>query len=154
MELDYDIYSYIAKGIGKGDLVPKVVSEKVTYEIVGFEKIDFDKSKNESCTRFKLRLISKNGKRLVEHNGKPIFKYVSDNFIKENFIPINGDYKHLKRKNNQLILIQVPQTIKVPMDVYSRKNFLIEKGRWIDITDINNLKFCSNREFNMLYEVL
>ena len=45
MELDYDIYSYIAKGIGKGDLVPKVVSEKVTYEIVGFEKIDFDKSK-------------------------------------------------------------------------------------------------------------
>ena len=40
------------------------------------------------------------------------------------------------------------------MDVYSRKNFLIEKGRWIDITDINNLKFCSNREFNMLYEVL
>ena len=99
-------------------------------------------------------LISKNGKRLVEHNGKPIFKYVSDNFIKENFVPVDGDYKHLKRKNNQLILIQVPQTIKVPMDVYSRKNFLIEKGRWIDITDINNLKFCSNREFNMLYEVI
>lgn len=156
MELDYDIYSYIAKGIGKGDLVPKVVSEKVTYEVVGLEKINFNEinDDNSYCTRFKLQLISKNGRRLVEKNGNPIVKYVNDSVIKDNFEPIDGNYKRLKRKINKLILIQVPHTVKVPMDVYSSKNFLIQKGRWIDITDINNLKFCSNKEFNILYEVL
>ena len=155
MEVDYDIYSYIDKGIGKGDLVPKVVSEKVTYEVVGFEKIALDDvNGGTSCTRFKLQLISKNGRRLVEKNGQPVIKYVNDSIIKENFVPIDGNFKRFKRKINKLILVQVPQTIKVPMDVYSSKNFLIQKGRWIDITDINNLKFCSNKEFNLLYEIL
>ena len=154
MEFDYDIYSYIVKGIGDGSLVPVIATYKVFYEIVSKEdRVIYDEY-DEGFSLYKLQLIDKNGKKIYDLNNKPILKYVDDVALKNDFVFISSDRRKLKMKNNNLILIEVPETIKVPLDIYSNKNSLIKKGTWIDITNVLELKFYSSHEASLLFDIM
>ena len=49
-------------------------------------------------------------------------------------------------------MINVPKSVKVPIDKDGTRLYTIEKGKWIDITNVDNIKFYSNERFNLMFE--
>ena len=151
MELDYDIYSYLARGIGNGTLELQLVREKVTYEIIDIDTINLNDKNNDSI-RYKLKLLDENGKQILNEDGNPIIYYETAESLKKNYIKIAGKKNNLKKIQECIIAVNVPKDIKVPLDKLTSKLYTIEKGKWIDITNLEELKFYSDKKFNILFD--
>ena len=47
-----------------------------------------------------------------------------------------------------------PNNIKVPIDKSTKKLSILEAGKWIDITNVDNLKIYSENRFNQIFEFI
>lgn len=151
MDIDYDIYSYLAYELCNGNLELKLASEKVTYEIVDIDLIDLNID-NNPIIRYKLNIIGENGKRLLNEDGKIINIYENMESLNNNYIKISNKKNILRKKNNDNYLIQIPKTIKLPTDKGTSKLSIFEAGKWIDITDLDNLKMYSDKRCIEMFE--
>lgn len=152
MSLDYDIYSYLARGLGSGYLKLEIVREKIKYQLIKMEEIDLMGKYADNYFRCTLQILDRTGKKIFDKDNKPIVKYVDESVLEEDYEQI--DNKIYKSKKNELIVVQVPEAIKVPSNFRLNKNIFIRKGTWIDITNVDHLKFYSNKEFKLRFEVL
>lgn len=153
MKVDYDIYSYIVEGLKKGILIPQMVIDKNTYEIIGKKTIRISDNHKDNCVKYKLQLIGKNGKKVLNPDGSYNIRYEDEENLINNYVRISGK-KNFKKKINNCFMIQAPETVKVPLNVYASKLITLKKGMWIDITDVKNLKFYSDKTFGIYYEVV
>ena len=108
----------------------------------------------DSFTRYQLQLLDKNGKRIYRLDGNPVIYYETDDSLKQKYIKVIGKKNIFKKRQSDYIVFRVPKTVKLPLDKDTNKLITLEEGKWIDITDINNLKFYSDNEFNMIFEVV
>lgn len=153
MKLDYDIYSYIVQGVVNGTLKFQLVREKVIYELSDIDQINLNEKSNDSI-RFKLLLCDMNNRKIFDEDNHLVFCYESLDSLKENYIKIDGKKNTLKKRQENFVLVQIPETIKVPLDEKTSRLSTIEQGKWIDITDVNNLKFYTDKRFKLLFEVV
>lgn len=151
MDLDYDIYSYIVSGISDGTLVPQVVKEKVFYQVDEIDSINLNDNSSDNI-RYKLYLVNYNGKKVVTDDGEVVTIYESIRALSRNYDRVIGKKNIFKRKEDYFIVINVPKSVKVPIDKNGTRLYTIEKGKWIDITNVDNIKFYSNERFNLMFE--
>lgn len=154
MELDYDIYSYLARGIVSGTLIPINVKEKVFYEIICDYSINSNKINSDSFIRCKLQVIDKFGKKLYNEDGKPMILYEDLESLNSEYMKVLGKKNIFKKKICEFIFVQVPESVKVPLDVNTNRFITLEKDKWIDITNIQKLKFYSDKKVKVLFDVL
>lgn len=154
MELDYDIYSYLARGIGNGTLVPLIAHEKVSYEILDVDSINLNKNNNDSFIRYKLQVIDKYGKRKYNEDGKLMILYEDIESLNREYIKVIDRKNTFKKKISEFILVQVPESVKVPLNINTNKFITLEKDKWIDITNIQKLKFYSDKKVKLLFDVV
>ena len=151
MDENYDINSYLASGLGKGFLTLKLVREKVKYEIIGIDSINFNNEKDD-IFRYKLCIIGENNKKITNEKGHPIIIYENTESLRNNYMKVPNKKKVLKKKQEYSMVVQIPHTIKVPLDTNTIKLTIIEAGKWIDITNPKNLKIYSDKKFNDIFE--
>ena len=151
MDLDYDIYSYIVSGISDGTLVPQVVKEKVFYQVDEIDSINLNDNSSDNI-RYKLYLVNYNGKKVVTDDGEVVTIYESIRALSRNYDRVICKKNIFKRKEDYFIVINVPKSVKVPIDKDGTRLYTIEKGKWIDITNVDNIKFYSNERFNLMFE--
>lgn len=154
MDLDYDIYSYLAKGLGSGLLEPHIFSEKVFYEIVDYDSINLNEKKLDNLIRVKLQVIDKYGKKIYNEDGSPLFMYEDKETLNSEYVKALDRRNMLKKKASKFIFVQVPYSIKVPLNIKTNKFIKLEKNKWIDITNISKLKFYSNNKVKLLFEMI
>lgn len=154
MDLDYDIYSYLAKGLGSGILEPQLFTEKVFYEIIDYDSIVLNKKKLDNFIRIKLQVIDKFGKKICNEDGSPFVLYEDKETLNRDYIKVLDRRNILKKKNFEYIFVQVPCSVKVPLNIKTNKFIKLEKNKWIDITNIPKLKFYSNNKVKLLFEVM
>lgn len=152
MDLDYDIYSYIVSGIGDGSLVPQVVQEKVFYQVDEIDSINLNDNSFDNI-RYKLYLVDNDGKKVYNDDGEVITYYETIRSLNRNYDKVLGKKNIFKRKEEYFIVINVPKSVKVPIDKDGLRMYKIEKGKWIDITNVNNIKFYSNERFNLMFDI-
>lgn len=152
MDENYDINSYLASGLGKGFLTLQLVREKVTYEIIGIDSINFNNEKDD-IFRYKLCIIGENNKKLTNEKGRPIIIYENTESLRNNYIKISSKKNLFKKKQEYAMVVQIPQTIKVPLDANTVKLTIIEAGKWIDITNPKAIKIYSDKKFNDIFEL-
>lgn len=153
MDLDYDIYSYIVSGIGDGTLVPQVVQEKVFYQVDEIDSINLNDNNSDNI-RYKLYLVDNDGKKVYNDDGEVITYYETIRSLNRNYDKVLGKKNIFKRKEEYFIVINVPKSVKVPIDKDGLRMYKIEKGKWIDITNVNNIKFYSNERFNLMFDIV
>ena len=153
MDLDYDIYSYIVSGIGDGSLVPQVVQEKVFYQVDEIDSINLNDNNSDNI-RYKLYLVDNDGKKVYNDDGEVITYYETIRSLNRNYDKVLGKKNIFKRKEEYFIVINVPKSVKVPIDKDGLRMYKIEKGKWIDITNVNNIKFYSNEKFNLMFDIV
>ena len=153
MDLDYDIYSYIVSGIGDGTLVPQVVQEKVFYQVDEIDSINLNDNNSDNI-RYKLYLVDNDGKKVYNDDGEVITYYETIRSLNRNYDKVLGKKNIFKRKEEYFIVINVPKSVKVPIDKDGLRMYKIEKGKWIDITNVNNIKFYSNEKFNLMFDIV
>lgn len=151
MDENYDINSYLASGLGKGFLTLKLVREKVKYEIIGIDSINFNNEKDD-IFRYKLCIIGENNKKITNEKGHPIIIYENTESLRNNYMKVPNKKNVLKKKQEYSMVVQIPHTIKVPLDTNTIKLTIIEAGKWIDITNPKNLKIYSDKKFNDIFE--
>lgn len=152
MAEDYDIYSYLAVGLAKGDLTLVRVREKVFYEIADIDLINLNGTKND--IRYKLYVLGENLKKILNEDGSPIVLYENIESLNNDYIKVTNRKYLFKKKQDILMVLRLPQTIKVPIDKDTKKLSIIEAGKWIDITNVNNLKIYSEQRFNQMFEFI
>ncbi len=152
MAEDYDIYSYLAVGLAKGDLTLMRVREKVFYEIVDIDLINLNGTKSD--VRYKLYVLGENYRKFVNEDGSPIVFYENIESLNNDYIKVTNRKYLFKKKKNILMVLQLPKTIKVPIDKNTKKLSIIDAGKWIDITDVDNLKIYSEQKFNQMFEFI
>lgn len=152
MDEDYDIYSYLARGIVEGNLILRLVKEKVGYELIELSSINLTNQGTNNIDRYKLQVIDESGKRLFNDDNSPMVCYEDrDNLLNQYSIKFINNKKVFKRKVAYFKFIQIPKTIKVPIDKDTTKLLKIDAGKWIDITNLDNLKIYSDEKFNKLF---
>ena len=153
MELDYDIYSYLARGIVNGTLIPINVKEKVFYEIICDYSINLNHTNADSFIRCKLQIIDKFGKKIYNEDGKPMILYEDIESLNREYMKVLGKRNVFKKKVSEFIFVQVPESVKVPLNINTNKFITLEKDKWIDITNIQKLKFYSDKKVKVLFDV-
>jgi len=151
MELDYDIYSYLSNGICRGSLDLKLAYDKVIYEIVDIDLIDLNKDKN--IIRYKLNIIGDNGKKILNDDGTILTIYEDMKSLDDNYLKLPGKKNLLKKKQKDICLVQIPKTVKLPTDKNTSKLTVFEAGKWIDVTDLDNLKMYSDKRCHEIFEI-
>ena len=152
MDEDYDIYSYLARGIVEGNLILRLVKEKVGYELIELSSINLTNQGANNIDRYKLQVIDESGKRLFNDDNSPMVCYEDrDNLLNQYSIKFINNKKVFKRKVGYFKFVQIPKTIKVPIDKDTTKLLKIDTGKWIDITNLDNLKIYSDEKFNKLF---
>ena len=152
MDEDYDIYSYLARGIVEGNLILRLVKEKVGYELIELSSINLTNQGANNIDRYKLQVIDESGKRLFNDDNSPMICYEDrDNLLNQYSIKFINNKKVFKRKVGYFKFVQIPKTIKVPIDKDTTKLLKIDAGKWIDITNLDNLKIYSDEKFNKLF---
>ncbi len=153
MELDYDIYSYLARGIAEGILILRLVKEKVTYEIIELNTINLNNTKTNNIDRYKLQVVDSNGKKVYNEDGSPMVYYEDrEALLNDYVIKTYNNKKILRKRQKFLMVVQIPQNIKVPIDNNTSKLSIIEAGKWIDITNLDDLKIYSDKRINDIFE--
>ena len=97
MDENYDINSYLASGLGKGFLTLKLVREKVKYEIIGIDSINFNNEKDD-IFRYKLCIIGENNKKITNEKGHPIIIYENTESLRNNYMKVPNKKKSTKEK--------------------------------------------------------
>ena len=152
MDEDYDIYSYLARGIVEGNLILRLVKEKVLYELIELSSINLTNQGVNNIDRYKLQVIDESGKRLFNDDNSPMICYEDrDNLLNDYVVKIINNKKVFKKNIDYLKFVQFPKTIKVPIDKDTTKLLKIEAGKWIDITNLDNLKIYSDEKFHKLF---
>ena len=152
MDEDYDIYSYLARGIVEGNLILRLVKEKVLYELIELSSINLTNQGTNNIDRYKLQVIDESGKRLFNDDNSPMICYEDrDNLLTDYVVKIINNKKVFKKNIDYLKFVQFPKTIKVPIDKDTTKLLKIEAGKWIDITNLDNLKIYSDEKFHKLF---
>lgn len=152
MDEDYDIYSYLAIELAKGNLKIKRVREKVFYEIVDIDMINLNNDKNDII--YKLHILGENYKNLMNEDGSPIVLHENIESLNKDYVKVTNRRYLFKKKQDILMVLQLPQTIKVPIDKSTKKLSILEAGKWIDITNVDNLKIYSENRFNQIFEFI
>lgn len=150
MDLDYDIYSYLSNGICRGSLNLLLATEKVYYEIVDIDLIDLNVDKN--IIRYKLNIIGANGKKLLNDDGSILTIYEDMKSLDDNYLKLSGKKNLLVKKEQDVCLVRVPKTVKLPNDKCTSKLSIFEAGKWIDVTNLDNLKLYSNKRCCEMFE--
>lgn len=152
MDIDYDIYSYLTYGLFNGILDLRLAREKVTYEIIDIDLIDLN-SENNPIIRYKLNIINENGKKLLDEFGKVITIFENMKSLDNDYIKL--DKKNiLKKKQQNIYLVQIPKTVKIPADKDTSKMSIFDAGKWIDVTHLDNLKMYSDKRCNEMFEFI
>ena len=150
MEVDYDIYSYLAKGLGNGFLQALIAVEKVKYRLVKLQYINIDKAEDD-CVQFVFQLCDEKNKIILDNEGKEIIRHISEETVKNYFKKVSRNI--YVKIQSEVIVVKVPETIKIPRSIFSNKNDIIKEGTWIDITKISDLKYYTEGQFKLHFKV-